>query len=89
MSVITATNGATETQTSGQSAPAAKPDALGRDAFLTLLVTQLTHQDPLKPQTDGEFIAQLAQFSALEQLTHIQTTLNRIGTAIGVPADAE
>ena len=39
---------------------------LGRDAFLQLLTTQLSHQDPMKPQADTEFIAQLAQFSGLE-----------------------
>jgi flagellar basal-body rod modification protein FlgD len=56
---------------------------LGREAFLQLLVTQLAHQDPLKPQEDGAFIAQLAQFSSLEQLTHIQDTLAEIRTALG------
>ncbi len=59
--------------------------ALGKDAFLQLLVTQLQHQDPTKPQADGEFIAQLAQFSSLEQLTGIQTKLQSIGGALGVP----
>ena len=58
--------------------------ALGREAFLQLLVTQLAHQDPMQPQKDGEFIAQLAQFSSLEQLTHIQSTLTDIGKALGV-----
>ena len=60
---------------------------LGRDAFLQLLVTQLQHQDPLKPQADGEFIAQLAQFSSLEQLTHIHTTLTDISSALGVQTE--
>jgi len=41
---------------------------LGRDAFLSLLVAQMQHQNPLQPQADGEFLAQLAQFSSLEQL---------------------
>ena len=58
--------------------------ALGRDAFLNLLVTQLRHQDPLQPQADGEFIAQLAQFSSLEQLTQIQKTLEIMSKAMGV-----
>lgn len=43
-------------------------DGLGRNAFLNLLVTQLQNQDPTQPQADGEFLAQLAQFSQLEQL---------------------
>ena len=54
-------------QTSNPSSSASQ-DTLGRDAFLNLLVTQLQHQDPTQPQADGEFLAQLAQFSALEQL---------------------
>jgi flagellar basal-body rod modification protein FlgD len=58
---------------------------LGQDAFLKLLITQLTHQDPTAPQKDGEFIAQLATFSQLEQLTSINKTLEAIGGALGVP----
>jgi flagellar basal-body rod modification protein FlgD len=49
-----------------------KDDALGRDVFLQLLITQLQNQDPLQPQENGEFIAQLAQFSSLENLTQIK-----------------
>ena len=72
--------------TGDQSAPVKQKD-LGKDAFLQLLVTQLQNQDPTKPQADGEFIAQLAQFSSLEQLTSMQLTLQKIGTALGVPLD--
>jgi flagellar basal-body rod modification protein FlgD len=61
-----------------------KKDQLGRDAFLNLLVTQLQHQDPLQPQANGEFIAQLAQFSSLEQLTTMSDTLEAIKTALAV-----
>jgi flagellar basal-body rod modification protein FlgD len=57
--------------------------ALGREAFLQLLVTQLQHQDPTQPMEDAEFIAQLAQFSSLEQLTHMQKTLEEISTKLG------
>lgn len=48
---------------------------LGKDEFLQLLVCQLQNQDPLNPQEDTAFIAQLAQFSALEQMTNMNQTL--------------
>ena len=44
---------------------------LGKDAFLNLLVTQLHYQDPLEPASDTEYIAQMAQFSTLEQLQNL------------------
>jgi flagellar basal-body rod modification protein FlgD len=49
---------------------------MGKDDFLTLLVAQLQHQDPLNPSESTEFTAQLAQFSSLEQLQNIDATLN-------------
>jgi len=49
---------------------------LGKDQFLTLLVTQLQYQDPLNPASDTEFVAQMAQFSALEQMQNLNTTFN-------------
>ena len=45
--------------------------SMDQDSFLTLLVTQLTHQDPMNPMDDKEMTGQLAQFSSLEQLTGI------------------
>lgn len=44
-----------------------KNKELGRDAFLQLLVAQLENQDPTNPEENGEFVAQLAQFSQLEE----------------------
>lgn len=41
--------------------------SLGKDAFLKLLIAQISHQDPLKPMDDTAFVAQLAQFSVVEQ----------------------
>ncbi len=46
--------------------------SLGKDDFLKLLVAQLSHQDPLNPQDGSEFVAQLTQFSSLEQLISIR-----------------
>lgn len=48
---------------------------LGKDEFLQLLVCQLQNQDPLNPQDDTQFISQLAQFSSLEQMTNMNSTL--------------
>lgn len=46
-------------------------NALGKDEFLKLLITQFQYQDPLDPMSDTEFIAQMAQFSALEQMQNL------------------
>ena len=48
---------------------------LGKDQFLKMLVTQLQYQDPMSPQSNESFIAQLAQFSALESQQNQQQTL--------------
>lgn len=53
-------------------------NALGKDAFMNLLVTQMQHQNPLEPQADGEFLAQLAQFSSLEQLQDINDNISKL-----------
>ena len=48
---------------------------LGKEAFLKILVTQLQQQDPTQPQKDGEFVAQMAQLSVLEQLSNLNNSL--------------
>jgi flagellar basal-body rod modification protein FlgD len=57
-------------------------NGLGEDAFLKLLVTQLQHQDPMQPQDDSQFLAQLAQFSSLEQLTTISSSIQQLVTLV-------
>ena len=65
-----------------------KTDALGREAFLSLLVTQLQHQNPLEPQADGEFLAQLAQFSSLESLQEIKKDIAALRSVVEQTANA-
>ena len=52
--------------------------ALGKDAFLQLLVTQLKNQNPLDPQDNSAFVAQLAQFSSLEGITTLNSTVSSL-----------
>lgn len=51
---------------------------LDKDSFLRILVTQLTNQDPLEPMKDTEFIAQMAQFSELEQMMNISKQMDNL-----------
>ena len=57
-------------------------EELGQQTFLKLLTTQLQNQDPLDPMKNEDFIAQLAQFSSLEELMGIQASLNSVYTGI-------
>ena len=59
-----------------------KNDDLDKDAFLQLLVAQMKYQDPLDPQDNSAFVAELAQFSALEQMTNVANNLDSLSTIV-------
>ncbi len=55
-----------------------KKNELDKDAFLSLLVTQMQYQDPLSPMDNTEYLAQLAQYSSLEQMTNVASKLGDV-----------
>jgi flagellar basal-body rod modification protein FlgD len=68
------------TDSSGNAKTTGGTQSLGKNDFLQLLVTKLQNQDPLNPSSDESFIAELAQFSSLEQMNNIAegiTTANK------------
>ena len=55
---------------------------LDKDDFLRILITQLQHQDPIAPVEDKEFIAQMAQFSSLEQITNLSAQFSELSQTL-------
>ena len=60
-----------------------KSTELGKDQFLSILVAQLRNQDPMNPMSDTDFIAQMAQFTTVEQLSNMSGELALIRQNIG------
>jgi flagellar basal-body rod modification protein FlgD len=56
--------------------------AMDKNDFLKILITQLSHQDPTQPMQDKEFIAQMAQFSSLEQITNMSEGLAKVADLV-------
>ncbi|HEY8548641.1 MAG TPA: flagellar hook capping FlgD N-terminal domain-containing protein [Vicinamibacterales bacterium] len=84
---VSSTSGIFGTAASTAEDPKPRETSLGQDAFLKLLTTQLQYQDPLQPQENGEFLAQLAQFSSLEKLTQIEKSIKDLAAAFAALAE--
>lgn len=76
---VTGASSANQTQNTNSTTTAQSQD-LGKDAFMQLLVSQMRNQDPLSPTNNEDFIAQLAQFSSLEQMEELND--NILGLAV-------
>ena len=91
--MVTPTNSTTATTSSGAALPALPQQTLGQADFLKLLVTQMTSQDPLNPQSGTDFVAQMAQFSTLQSSQVMQSDMatlqanSLIGRTVSVSAD--
>ena len=59
-----------------------KNKELDKNAFLELMVAQLNNQDPLNPQENGDFIAQLAQFSSVEGIDNLNSTVEVMSSSL-------
>ncbi|MFI2856985.1 flagellar hook capping FlgD N-terminal domain-containing protein [Paenibacillus sp. JSM ZJ436] len=66
-----------------QAGKAEDTSTMGKDQFLSILIAQLRYQDPMQPMQDKEFIAQMAQFTSLEQLMNISSQLTDMRQSLG------
>lgn len=81
MSATGVTNTSSTSATDSAASTSSKPKqaTLGQDAFLKLLITEMQNQDPLSPMDNKDSIAQLAQFSSLEQMTQVNKNFTSFG----------
>jgi flagellar basal-body rod modification protein FlgD len=86
----TSTTTSSTSSTSSTTALQNPTSILGKDDFLKLLVSQLKYQDPLKPTDQSQFMSQMAQFSTVEGINNLQSTLqsmsqgNAVSQAVGL-----
>ena len=67
---------------SSETNTAPKKNELGQDEFLSLMLAQLKHQDPMQPMENGEFVAQMAQFSTVSGIESINKSMSELSVAL-------
>jgi len=77
-----AVTGAFQTQQAQRTTTKTAGDLFSSETFLKLVGAQMKSQNPLEPMKDTEFIAQMSQFSSLEQITKLNTTMTSLGLAL-------
>ncbi|OAH99237.1 flagellar hook assembly protein FlgD [Methylomonas methanica] len=68
--------------TGSGTAKGVQKQTLGQDQFLKLLTTQMTHQDPMKPMDNGEFLGQMAQFSTVSGIQDLQASFKDFASSL-------
>ena len=89
VSSVNSSSTTSSTQADSTSLITGSEAALDKSAFLKLLIEQLKNQDPLKPQDDSAFVAQLAQFSSLEQSMQTNTALTTMTSVLQGQSNAQ
>jgi flagellar basal-body rod modification protein FlgD len=86
MAISQTTNATGTTATTGTTPVATTkgPQQLGKDDFLQLMVAQMKNQDPMNPADDKDNIAQMAQFTSLEQITNLATATQELADRMAV-----
>ena len=79
---IDPTTATTTSATTASSTKKAADNVLGKDDFLKLMVAQMKNQDPMNPSDDKDNIAQMAQFSSLEQITNLATATQKLADSM-------
>lgn len=76
--ISAADSGIFRTQESANKTQSSQESELGQQEFLTLMLEQIKNQDPFKPMENGDFLAQMAQFSTVSGITEMQGSLENM-----------